>query len=75
MTKEEEEKLRVFETRVRQLILQYKALTEKNAKLQLALTEGEKEIAAAKEEIRQLQDDWNKQLRSSRSKDKNGFAH
>ena len=59
MTKEEEEKLRVFETRVRQLILQYKALTEKNAKLQLALTEGEKEIAAAKEEIRQLQDDYN----------------
>ena len=53
MTKEEEEKLRVFETRVRQLILQYKALTEKNAELQLALTEG------AKEEIRQLQDDYN----------------
>ncbi len=47
MTKEEEEKLRVFETRVRQLILQYKTLTEKNAELQLALTEGEKEIAAA----------------------------
>lgn len=59
MTKEEEEKLRVFETRVRQLILQYKTLTEKNAELQLALTEGEKEIAAAKEEIRQLQDDYN----------------
>ena len=59
MTKEEEEKLRVFETRVRQLILQYNALTEKNAELQLALTEGEKEIAAAKEEIRQLQDDYN----------------
>ena len=59
MTKEAEEKLRVFETRVRQLILQYKALTEKNAELQLALTEGEKEIAAAKEEIRQLQDDYN----------------
>ncbi len=59
MTKEEEEKLRVFETRVRQLILQYKALTEKNAELQLALTEGEKEIAAAKEEIRQLQDGYN----------------
>ena len=59
MTKEEEEKLRVFETRVRQLILQYNALTEKNAELQLTLTEGEKEIAAAKEEIRQLQDDYN----------------
>ena len=59
MTKEEEEKLRVFETRVRQLILQYKALTEKKEELQLALTEGEKEIAAAKEEIRQLQDDYN----------------
>lgn len=58
MTKEEENELRTFETRVRQLLLAYNALKAENRRLQEALAAREEALAAAGETARRLQEDY-----------------
>lgn len=58
MTKEEENELRTFETRVRQLLLAYNALKAENRQLQETLAAREASLAAAGEAARQLQEDY-----------------
>ncbi len=58
MTKEEENELRTFETRVRQLLLAYNALKAENRRLQEALASREEALTAAGETARRLQEDY-----------------
>lgn len=55
MTHEEEQTLHTFETRVRQLLLQYGKLREENAKLQETCANLEQRLATAQEAKRQAE--------------------
>ncbi len=55
MTKEEEQILHRFETRVRQLILQHKELRLENSRLQAVLAEKERALAESKEDCERLE--------------------
>lgn len=55
MTKEEEQILHRFETRVRQLILQHKELRLENSRLQAVLAEKERALAESKEDYERLE--------------------
>ena len=58
MTKEEEQILRRFETRVRQLMLQHKELRLEYSKLQAVLAEKECALADLQEEYNRLEADY-----------------
>lgn len=58
MVKTPEETLHVFETRIRQLILAYKDLKEKNASLERLVSEKEEAIAASERVCAQLRKDY-----------------
>lgn len=58
MTKEEEHTLRIFETRVRQLILKHNELEQENAELYSMVDEKEAELKKANEQIAQLKRDY-----------------
>ena len=58
MTKEEESALRLFETRVRQLILKYKELEKENQELYVMVDEKEQALKAANAEIDKLKDEY-----------------
>lgn len=62
MTKEEENTLKAFETRVRQLIMAYNDLRAENVRLQAACDEKDAALTDAQAKARQLQDDY-KRLR------------
>lgn len=62
MTKEEENTLKAFETRVRQLIMAYNDLKAENVRLQTACNEKDAALADAQASVRQLEDDY-KRLR------------
>lgn len=55
MTKEEEQILHRFETRVRQLILQHKELRLENSRLQAVLAEKERALTESKEDYERLE--------------------
>lgn len=59
MTKEEESALRLFETRVRQLILNYKELEKENQELYAMVDEKDQALKAANAEIGQLKEEYN----------------
>ncbi len=54
MTQEEEKSLHTFEASVRQLILQYRLLQEKNLELQIVLEEKDAQIASRGKQIEEL---------------------
>jgi len=54
MTDDQKQLLAVFESKIHQLMLMYKALKEENAALKNELSERDKIIQAAKEDIDQL---------------------
>ncbi len=56
MTSEEQNTLRIFETRVRQLILEYKSLEEENRGLRASMNEKDLALNEANEKNRQLQE-------------------
>lgn len=58
MTKEEEQILRRFETRVRQLMLQHRELRLEYSKLQAVLAEKECALADLQEEYNRLEADY-----------------
>ncbi|EJX00876.1 hypothetical protein EVA_11019 [gut metagenome] len=58
MTKEEEKNLRLFETRVRQLILEYKDLETENQKLHAIVKEQEEALKGCHKEIERLQTEY-----------------
>lgn len=58
MTKEEEKNLRLFETRVRQLILEYKDLETENQRLRAVVEEQEEALKGCHEEIERLHTDY-----------------
>lgn len=58
MTKEEEILLRKFETRVRQMILQYKELEAENHELYELVDQKEKELEQAKAETEAVRRDY-----------------
>ena len=62
----EESKLRRFETRVRQLILAYTALKERNADLNHALYEKDLEVERLKSKILQMESEY-KSLQMART--------
>jgi len=55
MTREEEQTLHVFETRVRQLLLQYDKLREENRQLRVTCAETERRLNMARNDSRQAQ--------------------
>lgn len=55
MTNEEKKKIRQFEARVRQLILQYKTLQAENTRLSDIVEDKEKEIEALREQLETCQ--------------------
>ena len=58
MTKEEEVALRLFETRIRQLILKYKELEQENLELYSMVDEKEQALKKAEEEIEHLKSQY-----------------
>lgn len=58
MTKEEETLLRTLETRVRQLILRYRALEKENQELCKVLEQKDQELARAQENAENLRKDY-----------------
>lgn len=58
MTKEEQNALQIFETRVRQLILQYKELEKEKSKLLLMIDEKAAKIEALTKENNVLRNDF-----------------
>ena len=58
MTKEEESALRIFETRVRQLILRYKELETENLELHAKVEEKEQALQMVTAENEKLRDDY-----------------
>lgn len=58
MTKEEESALRLFETRVRQLILKYKELEKENQELYEIVDEKEQALKTANAEIDKLKSEY-----------------
>lgn len=58
MTKEEENALITFETKVRQLLFKYKELEKENHELYLMVDEKEKALKTAYDQIEQLKSDY-----------------
>ena len=58
MTKEEESALRLFETRVRQLILKYQELEKENQELYSMVDEKEQALKAANAENAKLKEEY-----------------
>ena len=58
MTKAEETALKRFETRLRDVLKQYKQLQEEHFQLMLDCEEKDKQIDACKDEIKKLGDDF-----------------
>ena len=58
MTKEEETALRLFETRVRQLILRYQELEKENQKLYAMVEEKDQALQAANAQIDKLKGEY-----------------
>ena len=58
MTKEEESALRLFETRVRQLILRYKELEKENHELYAMVDEKDQALKVANAEIDKLKSEY-----------------
>ena len=58
MTKEEESALRLFETRVRQMILKYKELEKENRELYAQLDEKERALQMMTSENERLRNDY-----------------
>lgn len=58
MTSQEEQALHTFETRVRQLILGYKALEQENRELKRRLTDKGQAVEDATRQIEQLRTDY-----------------
>ena len=58
MTKEEESALRLFETRVRQLILKYNELEKENQELYAMVDEKDQALQVANAEINKLKEEY-----------------
>ena len=58
MTKEEESALRLFETRVRQLILKYNELEKENQELYAMVDEKDRALQVANAEINKLKEEY-----------------
>ena len=60
MTKEEADRLKVFETRVRQLILHCESLQERNAELEKLVAEKDEELKKAEESRKESAEEFSR---------------